>query len=118
MDRWVKFLLLSTLISSQAYAEKEVPYSLIADACLKEKNIDFCKQLGITKDNAEHAINRQLAALGILNATILFGSLLRVGVERKFELQDRSNISWIPGEERRYIVTEGQAMIMFVWPLD
>ena len=119
MDRWVKSLtFLSLLYCGSAKSATDVPYSVIADACLQEKNIDFCQQLGMVKNNGEKIINRQLTALGILNATMFVGSVLKVVTDRKFEIKDRTDIPWIPGNERRLIITEGQTLIMFVWPLD
>lgn len=119
MDRWVKSLTLVSLLvcSSNANADN-IPYSVIADACLKEKNIEFCNQLGLVRDNTENMVNRKLLQWGILNATVFVGSLVKVATDKKFELVDRTNVSWIPGYERKIVISNDATFLVFIWPLE
>lgn len=117
MDWKTKLLLVISIASaSNAYADD--PYSKLGEACLKEKNIYLCQEAAAFRDNAEYEINRKLIQWGILNASIMFGSMLKVATEKRFEIIDKSKDNSIFGAERKFIFSTTEIAITLAWPID
>lgn len=87
------------------------------DACMKEKNLELCRDLSAARDNSEKIGARFLKSWGIVNIVAVLGTLYKVGTEKKITFVDKTNTVYLPGNERHFELTKDSIMLVFLWPL-
>jgi len=103
------------MLSSYAEADT-VDTNMLLDACIKDENIEFCKNLKIAKDNGERIGNHLLKDYGLTDFAVIFGVVYKLGTEHKLVFVDKSNEWYLPGEHRQIELTQGSIIFKIVWP--
>jgi hypothetical protein len=113
-----QIVLLLTLMTcgQQAYAED--PYSKLAAACLhKDSKIDVCDQLANIKLTTETVIQNKLVQWGLLNTSIVLGSLIKSAIDQKIEISDKTHTILVLGNERKIVLKRDEVSLVFVWSI-
>ena len=104
------------LIGLNAHADD--PYSKLLDACMHEDTkLYVCDQMADVKVHTETAVQNQLIAWGLLNTSIILGSLIKSAVDQKVEISDNTHRMWVLGNERKVVLKRDEISIVFVWAL-
>ena len=91
--------------------------NVLLDACLKEKNLQVCRDLSAVKDGGEKLGISTLKNWHMLDLASVLGTVAKIGYERKIAVTDKTNMWLLPGKERSIEISEHKAMLIFKWPL-
>jgi hypothetical protein len=103
-------------VSSTTYADAFDP-NVLMDACLKEKNIQVCRDLAALKDGGEKFGVNTLKSWHMLDFATVVGTAAKIGIEKKIAITDKTDLWFIPGHERSIEISEHQTMLVLKWPL-
>ena len=77
----------------------------------------MCRDLSNAKDTGEKFGISTLKAFHMLDVATVLGTAAKIGMERKIAVTDKTNLWFIPGNERSIELSEHKAMLIFKWPL-
>lgn len=117
MKSYYLLCILVLIIAAKANAN-DFPLDKVVDACMKDKNLQVCRDLGLVKDNAERKINQQLAYLGLTNFAIITGTLMQYAYTGKMEFKMNSGDMSFLGKERSIAIQNNAVFIQLTWPLE